>query len=97
MRFMTYGENLAKRMNDGEFDNGKPNFYGNLGELNEKQRLAVDAFKAEHRMSCSDSPCCNDFGGDISIVSSTNGIGQVHHVICNKCGTIEEITDVDCW
>lgn len=101
MKCMTYGENLQERMENGEFDEDHEETllkcYPNLGELDEKQCRAVEAFRKEHCLSCKTLWNCNDFGGDISIIVSSDGIGQCIHVMCNKCGAIEDITNVENW
>lgn len=97
MKSVTYGESLSERMNNGEFDQGNPKWHEDIGTLTNKQCLAVDAFKAEHNVACKGMGHCTDFGGDISIIVSSDGIGQCVHVMCNRCGEIEDITDVDCW
>lgn len=70
-------------------------------EINELRRLALiiftekeladyEAFRDKHYAKCKN-------GSSYTIMMEGTGIGCAYKVKCEKCGEIEDITDIDSW
>ena len=63
-------------------------------ELNEIEEQCYKEFYNKHK-NCSGE--MGAIGGGLSIIITPIGLGSCIEVRCNKCGEIEDITDISNW
>lgn len=65
-------------------------------ELNNQETIAANKFIEEHKKCCAGKPF-SSLGMQFTYMITPGGFGSQVSIRCNKCGKVEDITDISSW